>query len=904
VTPGTRVGQYEILSALGAGGMGEVYRATDTVLKRQVALKVLPPEVANDPERVARFQREAEVLASLNHPNIAHLYGLERSGGALALVMELVEGPTLADRVARGAIPIDEALPIAKQIAEALEAAHDQGIIHRDLKPANIKVREDGTVKVLDFGLAKALDPTSGVGLPVSTLANSPTITSPALMTGVGVLLGTAGYMAPEQAKGRPADKRSDMWAFGAVLYEMLTGRRAFDADDVSDTLARVLMKDPDWAALPADTPQAVRKLLRRCLEKDRKRRLDSAAAGRLETEEALTAPSAAGGPSVSSAPSRSSAIVWKVATASLALLLLGAVAAAYMFRAATPVVTRFFVFPPEKTTFVISVSPATSAAISPDGRKLAFTARDEAGKTLLWVRSIDALTAQPLVGTDDATRPFWSPDNRFIAYFAQSKIMKVAASGGPPQTVVSQTVGARGGAWNRDGIIVFNNGPGQPLFRVSSAGGQPSPLTRQVTAGQAFPSFLPDGHHVLFYNLGTGNETSGIYVVSLDTGESKRLLGADSGAIFTPASGQLLFVRQGTLMAQPFNPKTLTLGDEPLPIAEHVESSTAPGEVAFSVSDSGVLAYGVGAGTSAAGLQMVWLDRQGKPLGTVGPSANYRGLDLAPDEQHVAVHRHDEGGGDIWITDTRGTTSRFTLDASDNSSPIWSPDGSRIVFGSLRNGKWGLYVKPSNMAGNEERLIESDQPIVPTSWSPNSDAIVYVMTDPKTGRDLWLLPLSGDRKPIALVHTTSTEDHGQISPDGKWLAYSSNETGQNEVYVQTFPTRAGWWPISTDGGYFPRWRGDGRELFYMDRTSGGNLIAVDVNAVGSVFVVGKPKVLFDSGYLNLAHPTPYHTYATSPDGQRFLIPRPPIKTADAGPSPIVVVLNWQEELKQRVPTR
>jgi Tol biopolymer transport system component len=563
--------------------------------------------------------------------------------------------------------------------------------------------------------------------------------------------------------------------------------------------------------------------------------------------------------------------------------------------------VTRFFVSPPENATFVSGAGPGAIAAISPDGRKLAFTARDAAGKTLLWVRPIDALTAQPLVGTDDAQRPFWSPDSRFIAYFVIGKLLKIAASGGPPQTV-SVITGNRGGAWNRDGVIVFNGGAGRPLLRISSAGGEPSPALPLTTGqgGQTFPSFLPDGHHLLFYDVGTSNDTAGIYVGSLDTGESKRLLGADSSGIFAPQSGHLLFVRQGTLMAQSFNPKTLTLADEPFPVAERVESSIVPGSFAFSISDTGVLAYGIGAGNSAD-LQMVWLDRQGKAVGTVGPPGNYRGLDLAPDGQHVAAHRHDGNGGDVWITDaSRGTTSRFTLDASqDNSSPIWSPDGTRIVFASLRSGKWGLYVKPSNMAGNDERLIESDTQTLPTSWSPDGGAIVYVTTTSKTRQDLWMLPLAGDRKPVALVHGAFNETHGQISPDGKWLAYESNETGQSEVYVQPFPTGAGRWPISTGGGQFPRWRRDGRELFYMDRTSGGKLIGVDVNAVGSAFVAGSPKALFDSGYINLNAGGTYHTFAVSADGQRFLIPRPPAGAADAAPSPIAVVLNWAAGIKK-----
>jgi serine/threonine protein kinase/WD40 repeat protein len=903
LTPGTHLGVYEITAQIGAGGMGEVYRATDSNLKRSVAIKVLPASVAGDADRLARFQREAEVLAALNHPNIAAIYGLEKTPDFTALVMELVEGEDLSQRIARGAVPIDEALPIAKQIAEALEAAHEQGIIHRDLKPANIKVRADGTVKVLDFGLAKALEPAAGSS---SSLSMSPTLSLHA--TQAGIILGTAAYMSPEQARGKAVDRRVDIWAFGAVLFEMLTGTRAFGDEDVSMTLSKVLQREPNFDALALSVPARVSQTLRLCLRKDPKQRVGDirdvrlALEGAFETTVFPTAIDAA--TTVRKTPSISLRVWQAVASLFALMAVAGATAWWSASRSTTPSVTRFFVYPAEKTSFATGVTfgrPSTSVTISPDGSKLAFTARDPSGKILLWVRPLDSLTAQPLPSTDDAAFPFWSPDSRFIGYFAQQKLLKIAAGGGPPQTLCDTGISYnRGGTWGQAGTIVFSTGLGRTLSRVSSAGGQPSEFLRLVKGQSYFsgPWFLPDGRHFLFYAAAASYDVAGLYVGSLDaSAESKRLTGADSAAVYDSQSGHLLFLRQETLLAQLFDPTTLVLRGESFTVAERVEAGAVPGIAAFSVSNNGILAYGVGAAEASAGLSMAWFDRQGQEVEAVGPVGNYRGIDLAPDGTHVAAHRHDGNGGDIWVTDlARSTTSRFTFDASqENTSPIWSPDATHIVYGSTRNGKSGLYQKKADNAGSEERLVESNDTPLPVSWSPDGNSIVYLVTGPGTNGDLWVLPLSGDRKPFPLLHTPFAESHAQISPDGKWFAYQSNETGRMEVYVQPFPSRSGKWQVSTNGGYFPRWRRDGHELFYMSQTSAGRMMAVDVKSSGSTFEAGAPRDLFDSPYTNLSHVGGgrYHPYAVSADGKRFLIPYPQSSDAAKLTMPIAVVENW-----------
>jgi Tol biopolymer transport system component len=886
---GRRIGSFEIQELLGVGGMGEVYRARDTRLGREVALKVLPHAFKEDPGRVGRFEREAQVLASLNHPHIAAIYGLEDAGDVQALVMELVEGVDLS---ARTRVPIAEALRIARQIAEALEAAHDQGIVHRDLKPANIKVRPDGTVKVLDFGLAKALEPVSHEAATLTAMA-----------THDGVILGTPAYMSPEQARGEPDGRHVDIWAFGVVLYELLTGVSPFHQNTIADTLASVLRTEPDSSRLPSDTPDNVRRLIRRCLEKDLKRRLHHIGDARIEIEDALTAPS--GTPTDRSVVEISGHRYWKAAAVVLGLVSAGLLALV-LFRRELEVVrepVRFSVFPPAKTVFQTPLLTGSAApvggTVSPDGRTLAFTASDASGKVMLWVRPLGAVEARALAGTDNAALPFWSPDSKSIGFFGLGKLKRIDVGDGALLELCDVSRG-QGGTWNRDGIIIFAAGLTAGLRRVSSAGGEPQTITTlgEGQASHRFPSFLPDGRHFLYYAESTRPDHAGIFVAELGASTGRRLLAADSAASYAPP-GSLLFVRQSALVAQAFDAATLETTGAPVQIAAAVPAvGAAP---AFSVSDTGVLTYRSGAIDQFQ--QFAWFDRKGQLLETVGPPGVYRGVDLSPDGKRIAVHQHDSSGGDILVFEPRGTTTRVTFDpAQDNSSPIWSSDGSRLVFGSRRNGRWGLYQKRADGSPADERLLESDRPLMPSAWPEGG--VVYWLFDKGTV-DQWLLPAvtsKTDPKPVPLMDSRFYEGHSQVSPDGKWIAYVTSENGL-QVSVRPFPAGAGVWQVSTSGGVTPRWRRDGKELFYATAYDDGKLMVVPVGGTAAAFEPGRPQELFSLGTVTPPHSsiTPqYHPYAVAPDGQRFLIARPLSRfPGEAGAASIEVVLNWPALLRR-----
>jgi serine/threonine protein kinase len=870
LTIGSQLGSHEITALLGKGGMGEVYRARDTKLKREVAIKILPEEWAQDPERLRRFQREAEVLASLTHPNIAVIHGVEER----ALVMELVEGES-----PKGPMPIDDALKIALQIAEALEYAHERGIVHRDLKPANIKVTADGVVKLLDFGLAKAF--TGQPDHASRDAANSPTLTLGA--TVAGTILGTASYMAPEQAKDKRVDKRADIWAWGVVLYELITGEQLFHGEDVADTLAQVLTKEPDLDRVPAN----VRKLLRRCLERDPRQRLRDIGEARflLDDDERLNQVL----PKASSA--RGMALRHWLAAGLFALI--AAVISFLHFRE-PPVLERtlrYTITTPENTTL-------HSFALSPDGRYVAMAALVN-GKRQLFLRPLDAFQAQPMPTTDDARYPFWSPDSRYIGFFAQGKLRKIAAAGGPSQPLCDVEDG-RGGSWNSDDVIVFspNGGPESVIQRVSASGGVPADVTR-VRTRHLFPVFLPGGRHFLYETAGI-TERSGIYVASLDGKEDQRILADPSGVVFAPAApgsrtGYILFLREKILMAQPFDSTTLQPSGDVFPVAEGMElaqNNFAP----VTASENGVLLYWTGGSGGAGSQPLVWYDRTGKVVVPV-EFKNGQMPAISSDARMVAF----SGQGNIWVRDLRGTDRRLTSDSSfaNNVTPFWSPHGDQIVFSADRAGHLrDLYKKAGDGAGREELLLATPYPKYVNQWSSDGRFILYTENAPQTRTDLWVLPVgTAGGKPWRFLPTESRAIHGQLSPDNRWMAYTSDISGEREVYVRTFPAADNEVRISTAGGEQPRWRADGTELFYVALDGKINAVTVKTSlGPKPSFEPATPVPLFD---LRLAGVNLfYFNYDVTADGKRFLASA--YVTSDTFSSrPLNVMVNWKPGSKK-----
>ncbi len=891
LTPGTRLHAYEITAAIGAGGMGQVYRARDSRLGRDVAIKVLPSDVAIDADRLARFEREAQILATLNHPNIATIYGIEDAGGVPALVMELVEGPTLADTIATGPIPMRDALPIARQIAEALETAHEQGIIHRDLKPANIKVRPDGTVKVLDFGLAKVFDPAA---LHSGSATNSPTISVHA--TQAGVILGTAAYMAPEQARGKLVDRRADLWAYGVVLYEMLCGGRLFRGEEITDTLALVLTKEPDWTALPPDTPEPIRRLLRRCLDKDPKRRLASAADARIEIDEALREPA---GPGSQPLPRDVRSVrQWQAIAAVVTLVALGL--AAWLFRpSAQPPATRVEVSPPE------GVTRSDSASVSPDGRRMILSTASPGG---LWLRDLGSVDWRLLPGTEGGESPFWSPDGRYVAFAVGNELKKVDTSGGPPETLCTVPASLMGsGTWNRDGVIVFGSwggGSGGPLWKVSQAGGTATAVTEvDVARGELYhtwPTFLDDGTRFLYFRSGPP-EIAGIYAGALDTapaGQSQtRILATPLTASY--ANGHLFFMRATTLMAQPFDQQRLELRGAPVPIADAVQTTWYGTEV-VSISPGGTLAYATAPAVDSR--QLTWVDRQGTTTGTVGPPGADGAISVSPDGRRAVVRDADYGvPGDLWTIEVAdGRRTRLTFRRSNYSPGVWSPDGTHIAYagGSLGDT---VYVKASSGTGEAIELLKAPgtRHFV-TSWSRDGRFLLYHTENaPKTGYDVWALPLEGERKPVLLLGDGFNEWAARFSPDGRWVVYASTETGDADLFVRPFTVSAsgtpapgeGKWQLSRGTGNWPVWRADREILFSagLPWIAGSAAMAVTVNATGTAFESGIPRRLFASSGGG--------AWDVTADGQRFLTTVPQGQRASA-PASISVILNWPELLK------
>jgi serine/threonine protein kinase len=867
---GTKLGSVELLAVIGRGGMGEVYRARDTKLKRDVAIKALPDEFSHDADRLSRFQREAEVLASLNHPNIAAIYDLQEAEGARFLVLELVEGETLAERIKRGPVPIDEALQVAKQIAEALEAAHEKGIIHRDLKPANIKWTPEGKIKVLDFGLAKVRE----VAEPATSLSNSPTLLSQSMP---GVIMGTAAYMSPEQAKGFAADPRTDVFSFGCILYEMLTGKPTFSGDTTSEILASVLKSEPDLNLLPANLNPRLRAVLQRALEKNPKQRFHAIADVRFEIEQALKDP--LGVTASASTPSGQPRPGW-IATVAVALVLIIALAIPAMryLRETSPPETRVEINTP-------GTPQPLHFAISTDGRQLVFVASGD-GSQKLWLRLLDSAIARPLSGTEGAEYPFWSPDGHSIGFFASGKLKRVDIGGGPAQPVADAAAG-RGGAWNTDGTILFAPTNASALWRVPAAGGQSVQVTKLDMPGigsHRFPQFLPDGKHFVFFAQGSA-DAQGIYLSALDNRETKRLIPGDGpGGYVEP--GWLLFNQQGALVARRFNPTYASLEGDPVTLADSVSYDAAFNLGGFSVSPVGNITYRAGGSERR---QLKWFDRTGRSLGEVGePEANLLYAELSPDGRRVAVTRILQNNPDVWLVDlARGNPARSTFDPAGDFYGTWSPNGTQIAFSSNRKGIYDIYVKPSSGAGAEQLLLESPHTKLVMDWSPDGRYVLYNDVDSKTGFDLWALPLMGDRKPLLIVNTPFEEREGQFSPDGRWVAYQSNESGRFEIYVQPFPEAGGKWQVSNAGGTAPRWRRDGKELYFLSLD--GKLMAASVQASTSTFESALPLALFQTRAVTGSNANLRPQYAVSQDG-RFLIN----SASETASVPISLILNWK----------
>ncbi|HJZ74165.1 MAG TPA: protein kinase [Vicinamibacterales bacterium] len=889
---GSRLGSYEILGAIGAGGMGEVYRARDTKLNREIAIKILPEAFVGDPDRHARFKREAQVLASINHQHIAAIYGFEDSGRSHALVLELVEGPTLAERIAQGAIPLDEALAIAKQIADALEAAHERGIIHRDLKPANIKLRLDGTVKVLDFGLAKELEPPS----TMSPGQTSPTITTPALMTNAGMILGTAAYMAPEQAKGKAADRRSDMWAFGCVLYEMLTGRRPFDGEDVSDTMAAVLRAEPDWAALPAGMPPGVAVLLRRCLEKDRRARIvDAGAALFVLREFASLAPASA-------ETTRDRPHSWRhtalYAIATLALVCAAVAAAAFVLRSPPPRVARFALGTTSSAPLAIS-QLGVDVAVSPDGTRVVYRAGNPA---LLYAREIGRLEATPLAGTENVSDPFFSPDGRWIAFWQGGFLKKVSIQGGSSLTIAAAQA-TRGATWGRNNTIVFATVAGM-LFTVPAAGGTavPLPLNAGYREGtyeaRRWPQFLPDGRHVLT-TRGSATDQYTVTVVDLQTAQERDLF-AGSCARYV-SSGHLVYNLGGALRAVRFDAASLDASPDSVPVVERVIAKGS-GAADFDVSEEGSLVYVTGAGLFGGAQQVIsLLDRQGRvsPLDGI-PTGSYRDVRFSPDGRRVALATFD----DVWIYDVvRATLSRLTTNPAPDRSPLWSRDGQRILFTSVRANYPELYSISADGTGTEERLfgrLKNDVDLRANGWSADGHHLLFTEVTVSVQCAIGDLVADKPSEATLLVQDQFCSDFAAVSPDGRWLAYDSSVSGRVEVYLQRYPNLGARQQVSTTGARLPLWSANGREL-YFSSLDARQILSVSVDA-GSPPVVGRPRVVFEGEFL--APQTGFHPYDVGPDG-RFVIVRPAGDRTNAAAVPnLVLVQHWLEELKRLAPAK
>ncbi|MGE5278242.1 MAG: protein kinase domain-containing protein [Acidobacteriota bacterium] len=869
---GTRLGPYEILSPVGAGGMGEVYRARDTRLGRDVAVKVLPQQMSSSPELRQRLDREAKTISQLSHPNICMLHDVGHQDGTDYLVMEYLEGETLADRLGKGAMPVEQALKVGVEIAGALDAAHRQGIVHRDLKPGNVMLTKSG-VKLLDFGLAKL----QAAAPAVSAVTSLPTALQESQpLTTRGTILGTFQYMSPEQLEGREADARSDLFAFGCVLYEMLTGQKAFTGKSQASLIGSIMHSEPaSISSIQPMIPPALDRVVRGCLAKEPEHRWNTAHDVMLQLQWIAEGGSLAGLPApVAARRKNREKLAWGVAAAALAAAAI--LAAGFVRRAPKPLrMVRFEFATPED---IVTID---TPRISPDGRYIAFNATDAAGKSRIWVRALNALSAQPLPGTEGTTRPFWSPDGRFLGFFADGKLKKIEVTGGPAQKICDAPSGADG-TWSPEGVILFDGRANDPIQRVSAAGGTPvvavkAEASRKETS-VGWPAFLPDGKHFLYLANGEKPEDGFYRIGSLDSKETRALIPAQTLVSYAPP-GYLLFVRDKTLVAQPFDLKALKTRGEPIPLAEHIGTDSV-GLARFSVSLDGTLAYRTG----ESGDRFVWVDRTGREVESVGDPGEYHNPDFSPSRDRLAFDLADPRSGktDIWVRDlARGVNSRFTFGGNDAFGPKWSPDGRWIAY-AVGND---LFVKSADGRGEEKPLVKSEESKVLCDWSRDGRSIVYMSRGKETGWDIWTAPASGEGKPEAFRKTPFAELLPVLSPDGRFLAYQSTESGRADVYVETFPEPGGKWQISAAGGIEPHWRADGKELYY--RAPDQKLMAVEIKADGGNLQAGVARPLFSGRFdTSIAR----NRYLPSSDGQRFLVVAPLGREAM---TPTTVVLNW-----------
>lgn len=891
---GTRLGPYEIQAPLGAGGMGEVYRARDTRLDRTVAIKVLASHLCGAPELKQRMEREARTISSLNHPHICQLYDIGSHDGSDFLVMEFLEGETLAERLRKGPLPIPEILKIGVAIAEALAIAHRQGIVHRDLKPGNIMLTQAGA-KLMDFGLAKPIGtqptPFATANVPAFTAAatlSGPSPLSP--LTSAGSIVGTIQYMSPEQIEGKEADARSDIFAFGAVLYEMAAGKRPFEGKSQISLASSILESDPaPLISAKSDAPRALAHVVNSCLLKNPEQRYQSAQDIKLDLQWIASEKPASEMPTPSLSPHAASgrSLVWAFAV--VVGILLDAVAGFWLHRAAPAPYVRTVINPPEKTHINLTGDNAGPAILSPDGSTIAFAATGADGKTMIWIRPVDSLEARQVAGTDNAIFPFWSFDSRSIAFFADGKLRIVDLSGGSAQTIADSPFG-RGGTWGADGIIVFSPSTQDRLYRVSINGGSPTPVTTLDPAehtSHRWPFFLPDGKHYLYLAINhnpSKAENDTVYYASVDGGVNKPLLKSRCNAIY--AGGYLLFARNQQLLAQAFNPSTGALTGEPQTLARGVINDPITWHMDVAASNDGLLLYGTG---GSGTLQFLWMDRAGKRLSPIADDlTNVQAASLSPRGDRLAL-QIDTGVNDIWVFDlARGTRTRLTFSAANNVFPVWSPDGTWIAYGSPRNGRFQLFRKPSDGSGAEEELLSDEQFMVPSDWSRDGKYIFYNRGTPGA-QHLWVLPLDGDRKPVEVVPSTPNTFHStaMLSPNGHWLAYISNESGSEQIYVVGFNGRHGKWQVSVNGGVNPSWSHDGNELYYVDASN--SIYSVPVREAAGALQFGAPQVVVSSWSM----PQPFYQF--SPDDKRVLLYRVSQQVSDS----VTVVTNFTSTLKK-----